>query len=204
VPKATAEYKPDFTKVPVERTPGGWVNAQGKFQVVELKDGKVLKKLATNSNPLVARAHTFFGLPTMTGYTIQANVMGTRANTDMPDLGVLNCRYGLMLDGNKQRLRLVSWEDLPRIDQTIAFPWQPDTWFTLKLTVTQKGDKALIEGKAWPVGQSEPEKPSLTFEDPVPNKEGSPGLYGYATGILPGTTGAEIYYDKVVVTPNKK
>jgi outer membrane protein assembly factor BamB len=201
VPKPTAEYKADFTKVPLERTPGGWVNAQGKFQVVALNNEKVLKKLANNSNPGVARANTFFGLPTMTGYTIQANVRGTKANDDMPDAGVLNCRYGLLLDGNKQRLRLVSWEDLPRIDKTVAYAWKPDTWHTLKLTVEQKDGKALIRGKVWPSDQAEPKEWTLEFEDPIPNKEGSPGLYGYATGILPGAVGAEIFYDKVMVTP---
>ena len=29
-------------------------------------------------------------------------------------------------------------------------------------------------------------------------------LYGYATGILENQTGAEIFYDNVSVTPNKK
>ena len=45
----------------------------------------------------------------------------------------------------------------------------------------------------------------MTFEDPAPNLEGSPGLHGFATGIGgPTDPGAEIYYDNVKVTPNKK
>src|SRR5262249_37449093 len=42
-------YVQDFENVPLGRTPGGWVNTQGKFQVIRLPDGSlVLVKLATN------------------------------------------------------------------------------------------------------------------------------------------------------------
>jgi hypothetical protein len=43
----------------------------------------------------------------------------------------------------------------------------------------------------------------VEFEDPCPNPEGSPALYGYATGIINNEPGAEIYYDNVRITPNK-
>ena len=45
-------YKADFSKVPEGRTPGGWVNTQGKFGVEKLPDGSfALKKLANDSQP---------------------------------------------------------------------------------------------------------------------------------------------------------
>src|SRR5262249_35279809 len=54
-------YTQDFEKVPVGAVPGGWVNTQGKFRVVELKEAdgttsKVLFKVNTNPAPPVARS----------------------------------------------------------------------------------------------------------------------------------------------------
>ncbi len=202
----TLPYAQDFEKVPENRTPGGWVNAQGKFGVRQLKDGnKVLVKLATNPSPLVSRANAYFTLPDVGDYTIECEILGQKKKDDMPDMGVVNSRYTLFLGGTKQQLRLVSWDALPRIDQTIAFPWKEDVWYMMKLTAEPKGDKALVRGKVWEKGQKEPEKWTVEVEDPAPNLVGSPGLYGYATGGTgPADPGTEIYYDNVKVTPNNK
>jgi outer membrane protein assembly factor BamB len=200
----TLPYRPDFERIPEGRTPGGWVNTQGKF-AMQTKDGaKVLVKLANNASPLVARAQAYIGKPTMTGYTIQADVQGTKKGEDMPDVGVLANRYTLLLDGNKQQLRLLSWDALPRVDKSIGWSWKPGVWYTLKLTVKMNGDKAVIRGKVWPRDESEPGNWTTEFEDPVPNREGSPGLYGYATGIIGSEPGAEAYYARVSVIPNKE
>jgi outer membrane protein assembly factor BamB len=196
-------YKPDFSKVP--GAPSGWVNTQGKFAVKEVGGKKVLVKLANNPNILVARAHAYIGKPTLSNYTIQADVLGKAVPGDQADAGLLNCRYSLWLVGNEQKLRLLSWDALPRVDSTIGYAWKPDVWYTLKLSVEPKGDKALVHGKVWPRGEAEPKDWMVEFEDPLPNKEGAPGLYGFATGIpsAPDAQGAEVYYDNVSVTPNK-
>jgi hypothetical protein len=196
----------DFEKVPEGRTPGGWVNCQGKF-VVESKDGsKVLHKLANNASPLFARAYTYLGKPTWHDYTIQADVMGMKKGGDLSDVGVVANRYSLILDGNKQRLRIVSWESTPhpRVEQVMPWPWKEGEWYTLKLTVDAKGDKAHIRGKAWPRGQTEPKEWTIEFEDPLPNREGSPALYSYSLGIIEKQTGSDLYYDNVSVTANKE
>jgi outer membrane protein assembly factor BamB len=198
-------YVQDFEKIPLGRTPGGWINVQGKFLIEEKDGSKALRKTADNPNPLLARANVFIGLPHLTDYTIQADLQGSRPRSDMPDMGVIANRYTLFLDGNKQRLHLTSWEALPRIDKTVDFPWKPDAWYRMKLTVDLQGEaKALIRGKVWPRDQEEPAAWSIEFDDPTANREGSPGIYGYATGILPEQTGAVIYYDNIRVTPNKK
>jgi outer membrane protein assembly factor BamB len=197
-------YTPNFNNIPVGRTPGGWINCQGKFLIKE-KDGvKVLAKLNTNANVLIARANSFMDLPNMHDYTIQADVLGTRKGGDMPDMGIIANRYTLMLDGNKQQLRLLSWEAVPRVDKSIAFPWKDNAWYRMKFTVEVQGDKATARGKVWPRDQAEPEDWTVTFEDPTPNKEGSPGVYAYSAGIEANKPGTEIYFDKVSVTPNKK
>jgi outer membrane protein assembly factor BamB len=197
-------YQVDFGKVPLERSPGGWVNCQGKFAVKEVKGKKVLMKLATNPSPLVARANAFITAPTAADYTIQADLMGTQKNADLPDMGVLANRYHLFLDGNKQQLRLVSWDAVPRLDKTIAYSWKPEVWYTLKLTVRLEGDKGLIRGKIWEAGKEEPKEWTVELVDPVPNREGSAGLYANSTAVEEGSPGTSIYYDNVSVAPNKK
>jgi outer membrane protein assembly factor BamB len=194
----------DFEKIPEGRFPAGWINVAGKFVVASRGGSKTLKKLADNPNPLLARATTFMALPSLSDYTIQADLLGTRKGGDMPDMGIVASRYHLFLDGNKQRLKLVSWEALPRVDKTIPWEWKPDVWYHMKLTAEIQGDKAVVRGKVWPRDEQEPATWTVEIEDPTPNREGSPGLYGYATGILGKEPGAEVYYDNVSVTPNKK
>jgi outer membrane protein assembly factor BamB len=208
-------YAQDFAKVPDNRTPGGWVNTQGKFAVITLKDGtKAMKKTATNASPLVARANAYMSVPTLAEYTVQADVMGTMVNVkpapggaagvvgDMPDVGVVASRYTFVLIGNEQVLRLISWDALPRIDKTIKYPWKPDTWYTMKITSTVKDGKAIARGKIWPRGKEEPKEWTLEVEDPEPNTHGAPALYANATGIIAPAIGSEGFFQNVKVTPN--
>jgi outer membrane protein assembly factor BamB len=200
-------YAADFSKVPVGRTPAGWVNCQGKFSMVKLPTGEVvLKKRNDNASPLVARAHAFIGLPHLSDYTIEADMQGSKVGKDMPDVGIDASRYTLSLVGNAQQLRLVSWDALPRIDRSIDFSWRPGVWYRMKLTVKVDGDKAIVRGKVWPRDQKEPEEWTAEITDPRPNREGAPALYGNvpATSIGGATSpGTDIYYANVKVTPNK-
>lgn len=197
-------FAADFSKVPEGRSPAGWVNCQGKFAMVSGKDGhKVLKKTALNASPLVARAHAYMGLPNMKDYTVEADVMGNQVGGNMPDVGLVASRYTFFLDGNKQSLRLVSWDAIPRIDKTIAFAWKPEVWYRLKVTVEYDGDKGIAKGKIWERGQPEPQEWTLEVTDPIPNREGSPALYANATGIIAPMPGAEAFFDNVKITPNK-
>lgn len=198
-------YSIDFAKVPLGRTPGGWVNCQGKFAVAKMPDGTIaLKKRNNAPSPLVARAHAYIGLPNLTGYTIQADMQGTQVKKDLPDMGVEANRYSLVLLGNTQELRLNSWDAVKRIDNTIAFPWKPGVWYRLKLTVEVQDDKAIARGKVWPRDKPEPKEWTIKIEDATPNREGAPALYGYSTGIRgPKNPGTEVYYANVKITPNK-
>jgi hypothetical protein len=90
------------------------------------------------------------------------------------------------------------------VDKSIQWAWNPNVWYRFKLRVDVQGDKALVRGKVWDADKAEPADWTITFEDPVGNKEGSPALYGYSTGILDGQKGSEVFYANVKVTPNKK
>jgi hypothetical protein len=194
-------YTMDFERVPVGGLPGGWVNAQGKFAVVEHEGGKVLKKLADSPLPALAKANAYIGMPQLADYVLQADLCGSHRGDNMPDMGIVNQRYTLQLSGNKQELRILDWEALPRIDRTIPFPWKANEWYRLKLVVDRSGSTATIRGKVWPRGQAEPPAWTIEVEDRRPEPSGSPALYGYATGNLGGQSGAEVYYDNVTITP---
>ena len=196
-------YEQDFNKLPDGAVPGGWVNTQGKFVVKTVDGEKVLGKVNTNASPLVARGNAYIGLPTYKDYTIEADVLGTKVTDDLPDMGIVANRYTLMLEGNNQKLRLVSWDALPRVDQTIPFKIEPGTWYRMKLTTEIAGDKGIIKGKAWPKNGDEPTD-WLILHDPRPNNEGAPALYGYVKGITEDQPGTEILYDNVRILTNGK
>jgi hypothetical protein len=61
----------------------------------------------------------------------------------------------------------------------------------------------VVRAKVWKTGDKEPEKWNIEFEDPSPNREGAAALYGYVSNITPNQPGSSIYYDNVIVTPNK-
>lgn len=198
-------YKQDFEKIPDGAVPGGWVNTQGKFVVAIVKGSKVLRKVNNNSKPPIARGYAYIGLPSMKDYTIECDVQGSKKDEDMPEVGIGANRYTLLLAGNIQKLRLLSWEALPRIDQTIGYSFEPGVWYRMKLTVDVKGpESAVVKGKVWRRDQKEPDAWTITVEDPRPNTEGAPCLYGYVTGIVEPEAGNDIYYDNLVITPNKK
>jgi outer membrane protein assembly factor BamB len=199
-------YKPDFSRVPDGRTPAGWVNTQGKFLMKTLPDGThVLAKRNDLPSPLVAKALGYCGPPSLTNYTIEADIQPHKAGTDLPDCGVSANRYLLWMSGNNKQLRLTSWDALPRVDKSIPFTWDANVWYRFKLTVEVKGDKAVARGKVWKADQTEPPAWTVEVEDSTPNKEGAPALFGSVTGTEISVTspGTEIFYRNVSVTPNK-
>jgi hypothetical protein len=166
----------------------------------------VLRKRNDNASPLVARANAYIGAPSLSDYTVEADAMGTKVrNSDMPDIGVGACRYTLFLIGNDQEARLVTWDAQKRIEKKIKYPWKPGVWYRMRITATVQGGKGIIKGKVWPRDEKEPDAWTLEAEDPVPNTEGAPLIYGFANGTIDAATpGAEIFYDNVKITPNAK
>lgn len=202
----------DFEKSPLGKPPLTWIGAGGKFAVKELPDeggNKVLWKLGDFD--LYHAARTYFGDPHMNNYTVESDVrVGEQILGDsaqMPDAGVINTRYVLSLRGNHQAASIMIWPGAEPTQaspsgvlyKTVDYKWQPHTWYRLKLRVEQAAGKALIKGKIWPRADKEPEAWTLELEDPTPNLEGSPGLFGESL-VTPAKS--EIYYDNVSVTAN--
>jgi len=200
----------DFDKMPEGVPPSGWVNAGGKFVTRKLPDGNmVLSKVNTDGRIPVARANGYITATNATGYTIDADIMGSEVDAKLPDMGVVANRYSLVLDGKKdpatgqRTIRLVSWEARPRVNEVIPFDWKKDAWYHVRLTVDVKEKTAVVRGKVWEKSQPEPEKWTVEFEDPSPNREGAAALYGYISNIRSSEeAGSNIFYDNVKVTPN--
>ena len=179
----------DFETVKLEKIPTHWIGATGKFFVREKDGNKVLVKTPVQRG--LNRSNVYLGPSTMKDYQIQVDLMGTKDKRRLPDMGLIANRYTLDMMGRHQRLQIRSWASDLRMAKTIDFAWETDVWYTMKMTVETTTDKAIIRGKVWRRGEPEPEAWTITTEDPLPNREGSPGIYGYSA--------TEIYYDNLKV-----
>lgn len=149
--------------------------------------------------PLGTRSQGWMGHTDFSNYTIQTDAMGAIKNGKLPDLGVIAQRYRLEMRGASQELVLYSWYAHEQRYVKQKFEWQPNVWYTLKLSASYEdrdGESvAILKGKVWPRDEEEPADWTITWEDTPANESGSPGLFGNAKD-------AEIFYDNIVVTPN--
>ena len=172
--------------------PNWWMGG-GRFQVQELDGGMVLNK---SRSPVGLNRHVIYmGPSSMTGYTVQADIMGARRRRTRPDLGLINGGYTLDLQGGYNRLEVRAWAAELRMMQRVPFEWREDKWYTMKLTVEVGPDRALVYGKVWERGTREPEEWTITAEDPMKISSGSPGIYGYSP--------VDIFFDNVQVMENQ-
>ena len=182
----------DFESIAEGKNPPHWVRATSRFVVREISGNKVLVKPPARRG--LHRSNVYIGPPNMRNYTIQVDVMGTKPKRNLPDMGLIANRYTLEMQGNHQRLQVLSWRSDLRMAKWVDLKWEPNVWYTMKMTVEVVSDKAVVRGKVWQRGTSEPDEWTITVEDPLPNREGSPGVYGYSP--------AEIYYDNLRVWGN--
>jgi hypothetical protein len=193
-------YQQDFEATGPGLIPGGWTNTQLRYVTTKLDDGNtVLMKTAGIAVPFYRQWYAFIGTPDMAGYTISADVMGQEVRDNLPNMGVTAHRYILQLVGNEQKVRISAWDAVPRVAEEIDFAWQPNTWYRLKLTVQIERNRAVVLGKVWKKGETEPADWTLQLTDENPNFSGPPGLYGSALGIQPPSPGTAIYYDNILV-----
>ncbi len=182
-------WSEDFEAIELEKIPTHWIGATGKFFVREKDGNKILIKPPPVRG--LDRSNVYIGPSTMKDYQIQVDLMGTKNKRRVPDMGLIANRYTLDMQGRHQRLQIRSWASDLRMAKTIDFAWETGVWYTMKMMVEIADDKAIIRGKVWRTGESEPAEWTITAEDPLPNREGSPGIYGNSP--------ADIYYDNLKV-----
>ncbi len=200
-------YVEDFESLPLGKSPPGWMMSPVKARIDEVDGQKVLRKLAERPSPPFARLRGYIMPPIETGYSIQSDLLGiSKKKRFLPDMGLINSRYLLILTGTSERtrkLRLVSWTPEPRIIREIEFPWKDDTWYSARLSVDIKDGKGIVRAKVWARGEQQPSDWSLTMKDPSPNPAGSPGLYAYSVSITSKSKGTEVLFDNVRIERNE-
>ena len=182
----------DFESIEEGKSPPHWVRATNRFVVREMDGNKILVKPPARRG--LHRSNVYIGPPDMKGYTLQVNLLGTKPKRNLPDMGLIANRYTLEMQGNHQQLQVLSWRSDLRMAKWVKFKWEPNVWYTMKMTVDIVDGTAHVKGKVWAKDEPEPEEWTIIVEDPLPNREGSPGIYGYSP--------AEIYYDNLKVWRN--
>jgi outer membrane protein assembly factor BamB len=188
-------WSENFDAMAVDSAPSAWVSMAAKFVVRELEGNKVLVK-TTEGSSLVTRSRAYMGASNLSDYTVEADVRGTEKRRQRGDAGVIAQRYALVLYGNAQTLNLEPWQ--PETVRTVsqAYAWKPNAWYHMKLSVENLPDgKVRARGKVWPTGEPEPAAWMIERVDPLPNRQGAPGIFG--NGL------AELYFDNIKVTANK-
>ncbi len=155
--------------------------------------------------PKGTRSQGWMGQTHLHDYTVQADVRGSIRHDKLPSMGLINQRYTLALEGAIEdegkgaapALQIRSWVSRLelRFARTIPYAWKNDVWYTMKFQSENKDGKAILRGKVWPRGESEPGDWTIEAADETPNLAGSPGLFGNASD-------AEVFVDNVKVTAN--
>jgi outer membrane protein assembly factor BamB len=188
-------WNENFEALALNTVPPTWVNTTLKFAVREVNGNKVLVK-TTEGSSLLTRARAYFGPSDLANYTVEADVLGTQKRRQQGDAGVIAQRYVLAIYGNSQMLHLEPWQ--PETERTVSIPfaWKPDTWYRLKLQVENLPDgKVRARGKVWLATETEPSAWMIERIDPIPNRQGAPGVFGNAL--------SEVYFDNLKVYSNK-
>lgn len=187
-------WSENFDAMALNSVPSTWVNSTPKYTVRELNGNKVLVK-TSDGNSLFSRARAYFGPSDFVNFTVEADINATLKRRQQGDGGVIAQRYALVLYGNSQMLNLEPWQ--PETARTVSkpFAWKPDTWYRMKLEVQNLPDgKVRARGKVWLATESEPTAWMIERIDPIPNRQGAPGIYGSAL--------SELYFDNLKVYRN--
>ncbi|HET7294020.1 MAG TPA: PQQ-binding-like beta-propeller repeat protein [Vicinamibacteria bacterium] len=169
--------------------PRHWIGAGPRFKVSEQGGGKRLHKPPLESG--LQRATVFIGPPSVSGATVEAQVLATRQGRRHGDVGIVNQGYTLDLMGKKQQLQLRVWASELEKSSTVPFTAEPDVWYRMKLRADVTGDQGVVRGKVWKATEPEPSAWTVSLEDPIVVKEGAPGLYGDSV--------TDLYWDDLTV-----
>jgi hypothetical protein len=179
---------------PFAQPPGPWVSARPKWEVCAIDGNNVLGK--TLNIVLFQRSMVFVGHTDASNYTAQVDVRSDGNRRLMSSGGVINQRYLVMLDGLQQKLRVVSNYD--RVNEGVAFSWQPNKWYRIKCRVDLNDDgSGIIRAKAWPRDDDEPSGWMIEVTHNHAHQHGAPGFWGFSP-----QSRYRVYLDNLSFTPN--
>src|SRR5579871_2169993 len=154
-------YKNDFESAELDKLPKDMLVMAGDFAVKQDKDGKFLE---LPGEPLDTFG-LFFGPAVQDDVSACARFFGTKKGRKYPIFGIsLNGSNGYRLQVSPAKGTLEFFKS-DESQKSVPFTWTSDTWTNLRITVRKSGAGWVIEGKAWPAGSPEPEKPLISIED---------------------------------------
>lgn len=179
----TGPYSTDLEKMEPGAPPEELFILHGAFTVVE-KDGNKFLELAGSP---VDSYGVLFGAKDLLTSEASAKIYGTNTGKMFPEFGVgTNDSSGWkiwMLPGqNALILRKKEAEEIARV----PYQWTSGAWTSMKLRVTSSGEgKWLIEGKAWPADQKEPQAWTISTTDTVAPPAGQASIWGHPYSDTP-------------------
>ncbi len=195
LPLCAAEpiYKNDFEAAPVDKAPADVMIMAGSFEVKQDGANKVLE---LPGEPL----DTFgmlFGPSSKDDVSASARFFGTKKGRKFPTFGIsLNGvgGYRLQVSPAKNMIEFIKGDETVL---GVPYTWASETWTSLRITVRKVGAGWIVEGKAWPAGTPEPEKPAISAEEKTEPSAGRAGIWGspYA--------GTPIRFDDLLIVPVK-
>jgi len=171
-----------------------WIGARMKWEVRNIDGNNVFAKTLTRV--LFQRSMVFMGHADDSNYTLSADIRSDGNRRSMGNVGVINQRYIIMLDGNKQQLKVVS--NFERINVGTKFKWKAKKWYRIKSRVDVNEDgTGVIRAKAWPQDGDEPADWMLEVPHKLAHRNGSPGLFCFSP-----QSRFRVYLDNLEVVPN--
>lgn len=184
----------DFEGYKGVQVPITWNRAHIKVKPF-LLEGNTVMKVSGGPESKGRPSHQIsIGPADMTDYEMQIDVRFEEQRRQLGSLGVSVNRYNLLLNGNRSELTAQSWPPHLRMAKSVKYRVDPDVWYTVKMKVSADSESAVVQGKVWKKGESEPEQWTLEQTDPHANLSGAPGVYIYAQ--------ADCYFDNVKVIRN--
>jgi hypothetical protein len=168
-------YTNNFAKEEIGKTPDDLMVLDGTF-TVQVFDGAKCLELAVDP---IGSFGALFGPDGLVGTDVEARIWGAATGKRFPELGVgSNEAGGYKLFVIPAR-RII---ELRKGDEPVAsapFDWVGASWTWFRLTVEPKDPKIwVIQGKAWPQGQKEPEGWLVTTQESEAPPAGKASIWG--------------------------
>ena len=184
-------YENNFESVELDMVPDEFLVLNGVFAVKRESENNYLELPGT---PLETFG-VLFGPAENSGVGVSTRIYGTSRRRQFPTFAVgLNGVGGYRLQVSPAKRAL----EIYKIDQAkadVPYDWQSGTWTMLRLQVRKvKVGEWKVEGKAWPQGEPEPKKWTISLEEQQEPPPGRAGIWGCPF------SGNPIRYDDLVVT----
>lgn len=153
-PAGQSGYMNDFEKIEAGKAPEDAMILNGAFAVKKEQGNQYLELAAT---PLESFG-ILVGPDGQALRTMTARIRGEATGRRTPEFGIGVGGVGgylLWVMPAVDELQIKSGDD---VVARIPFAWKSGAWTMLRLNIAPDGVKFIVQGKAWPAGQAEPEK----------------------------------------------